>query len=392
MSDQTILSPSRKMLMRSGATLLGIAVTVVGVGVASRIVHEHSVKAWTDQQAMPTVALARMDGGSNGGQLALPGHVQPYTRAVIYARVSGYLKQWNADIGAHVKAGQVLATIDTPDLDQQYAQAKASLASAEANANLAEVTAKRWSTLLKEQAVSQQMVDEKVSDATAQEAIAAAARATVGQLAAMEGFKTITAPFDGVVTARKVDVGSLITVGNGQGQELFEVSNLQRLRIYVQVPQSFSAELRAGMKAQFRVPQFPGREFDATVATTSNALEPTSASMLVELDADNPNDVLPADAYADVSFDLPGKASVVRLPATALVAADRGLEVALVTRDNKIAFQRIELGRDFGDKVEVLSGLSPKDRVIDNPPETLQAGETVHVGAASVPDSEIAEK
>ncbi|MEI9985891.1 MAG: efflux RND transporter periplasmic adaptor subunit [Aliidongia sp.] len=219
-------------------------------------------------------------------------------------------------------------------------------------------------------------------DAAAKKAIVDAAQANVGRLEAMEGFKAITAPFDGVITARKTDIGALVNAGSSAGQELFELSDLHKVRIYVQVPQGIFGGAAPGLQATFRMPQYPGRQFTASLVTLSNALEANSASMLVQLQADNPDGVLAAGAYCEVEFELPGDGKLVRVPATALVPADRGVEVAVLGADGKAAFKQVQLGRDLGDKVEVLSGISAADRVIDNPPETLEAGETVELAAA----------
>jgi RND family efflux transporter MFP subunit len=374
--------PSRRSLLLAGSAAIAIAIAVALYGITDRSRGEAVLASQTDAAAIPIVALAKLDHGTDGGNLILPGKIQPFTRAMIYARVSGYLKDWKADIGTSVKAGQLLASIDTPDLDQQLNQAKADLATADANERLAALTAQRWNALLASQSVAQQAVDEKQGDAAAKKAIVDAALANVGRLEVLEGFKAITAPFDGVVTARKTDIGALVNAGSSAGQELFELSDLHKVRIYVQVPQAFSAELRPGLQAIFRMPQYPGRQFTAILVTMSNALETNSASMLVELQADNPDGVLAAGAYCEVEFELPGDGKLIRVPATALVPADRGVEVAVLGADGKAAFKQIQLGRDLGDEVEVLSGISAADRVIDNPPETLEAGEAVQLADA----------
>jgi RND family efflux transporter MFP subunit len=276
-----------------------------------------------------------------------------------------------------------LATIDTPDLDQQLQQAQANLATATANANLAAVTSARWTSLVKSQWVSQQDADDKTGAANATRATMAAAGANVKQLEAMETFKTIVAPFDGVVTQRNTDIGALINAGSTSGRELFEVSDLHRVRIYVQVPQAFSADLRPGLKATFEMPQYPGKQFDATLITTSNAMQANSRSMLVELQADNADRRLFAGSYCQVHFQIPGDPNMMLVPATALVPVNQGAQVAVLGGDNKVALRSIQLGRDFGDSVEVTAGLTPKDRVIDSPPETLQSGDIVRL--ASLP-------
>jgi RND family efflux transporter MFP subunit len=331
---------------------------------------------------VPTVSLAQPSYGDAAGALTLPGRIAPYNQAPIYARVSGYLKSWQADIGTPVKAGQELALIDTPDLDQQLDQAKADLANADANAKLAAVTAKRWQALGGSQSVAQQAVDEKTSDATAKKAAEDAADADVRRLEALEAFKTIVAPFDGTVTARNTDIGALINAGGNSGQALFEVSDLHRVRIYVQVPQAFIAELEPGMSATFDMPQHPGKQFTAALVTSANALSNSSASMLVELQTDNPDDIFKPGAYCQVHFQFPGNSKLERIPATALASSDSGAEVAVLGSDGKATLKPVQLGRDFGDSVEIVSGLSPSDRVIDNPPETLADGDAVQLVAA----------
>ena len=379
--QEASIMPNRHRLMAAGAIAAVVAAIILGSGLRARAQQAHELATWTEDQAVPTVALAKLDVDPASGTLTLPGTVQPINKAAIYARVSGYLKDWQQDIGAKVKAGQVLATIDTPDLDQQLAQAQADLATADANLQLADLTAKRWRALVASQSVAQQAADEKTGDAEAKKAIRDAAAANLKRIEALESFKSLAAPFDGVVTARKTDIGALINAGGGTGQELFEVSDLSRVRLYVDVPQAFAAELKPGQKAHFELPQYPGRSFDATLVTTSDAIQPGQGSMLVQLQADNPDGALQAGAYAEVHFDLPGDAKLVRLPATALAPTDQGVEVALLGADGKVAFKPVQLGRDFGDTVEVASGLSPTDRVIDNPPETLANGDTVRLAA-----------
>jgi RND family efflux transporter MFP subunit len=315
--------------------------------------------------------------------LILPGDIQPLNKAAIYARVNGYLKSWQQDIGAHVTAGQVLATIEAPDLDQQLAQARATLASAKANYDIAVITANRDDILAKKQALSQEIADQTAADAAAKKAIMDADEANVRQLEAMESFKQITAPFDGIVTARNTDIGALINAGSTAGQQLFEVSDLHRVRIYVEVPQAFSADLRPGLKATFEMPQYPGQKFDATLVTTSNAINATSRSMLVQLQADNSEGKLFGGTYCRVDFQIPGDPNMVRIPATALMPINRGAQVAVLDGSNKVVFKSIQLGRDFGDSVEVTAGLAPQDRVIDSPPETLQNGDMVQLATAT---------
>jgi RND family efflux transporter MFP subunit len=374
---------TRRRLLITGIVALTAAGALVANGLVNRARSQQELQQWTNAQAIPTVALAQITHSDVGQSFILPGNIQPYNKAAIYARVNGYLKSWNKDIGAQVKAGDVLATIDAPDLDQQFAQAKATLASAKANYDIAAITANRYGILVKKQAISQQLADQASADEAAKKAIMDADEANVNQLEAMEDYKNIVAPFDGIVTARNTDIGALIIAGSTAGLELFEVSDLSRVRIYVQVPQAYSANLAPGLKATFDVPQFPGRKFDATLVTTSNAINATSGSMLVELQGDNSDGKLLANTYCRVNFQIASDPNMVRIPATALIAVDRGAEVAVLGDGNKVALKSVQLGRDLGDSVEVTAGLAAQDRVIDSPPETLQSGDEVQLAEAT---------
>jgi RND family efflux transporter MFP subunit len=374
---------TRRRLLIIGIVALTAAGALVANGLVDRARSQQELQQWTNAQAIPTVALAQITHSDAGQSFILPGNIQPYNKAAIYARVNGYLKSWNKDIGAQVKAGDVLATIDAPDLDQQFAQAKATLASAKANYDIAAITANRYGILVKKQAISQQLADQTSADEAAKKAIMDGDEANVNQLEAMEDFKNIVAPFDGIVTARNTDIGALIIAGSTAGLELFEVSDLSRVRIYVQVPQAYSANLAPGLKATFDMPQFPGRKFDATLVTTSNAINATSRSMLVELQGDNSDGKLLGDTYCRVNFQIASDPNMVRIPATALIAVDRGAQVAVLGDGNKVALKSVQLGRDLGDSVEVTAGLAAQDRVIDSPPETLQSGDEVQLAEAT---------
>jgi RND family efflux transporter MFP subunit len=384
MSPAPIKTPSRRLLLLLGTLAVVVAGIVAGIGIMSRADANRQLAQWTAQQALPTVQIATLDRSGAGQTLVLPGNIQAYNKAPIYARVPGYLKSWNEDIGAQVKAGQLLASIDTPDLDQQFVQARANLASAEANERLAAVTAQRWQSLANSQWVSRQANDEKAGDAAAKKAIADAARANVAQLEALQDFKKIVAPFDGVVTARNTDIGALINAGSGSAvQALFEVSDLHKIRIYVQVPQAFTAQIHPGLKATFEVPQYPGQQFDASVVAMSNAMDASSRSMLVQLQADNADGKFAQGTYCRVDFQLPAAPGVVQVPATALIPANQGAQVAVLGDGNKVVLKTVQIGRDLGNSVEVVAGLSPTDRVIDSPPETLQSGDAVQLAAAA---------
>jgi RND family efflux transporter MFP subunit len=372
----------RRLLLVAIAALVA-AGAIAANGLISRARTTQDLARWTSAQAVPTVALATLTQGSGVQSLILPGDVQPYYKAAIYARVNGYLKSWNKDIGAQVKAGEVLASIDAPDLDQQLAQARATLASAKANYDIAQITTDRDNVLVKKQAVAQQLADQAAADATAKKAVMDANEANVRQLEAMQSFKQIVAPFDGVVTARNTDVGALINAGNTAGQQLFEISDLHRVRIYVQVPQAFSADLHPGLKATFEVPQYPGRKLDAVLVTTSNAMNATSRSMLVELQADNSDRKLFGGTYCQVDLQISGDPSIVRVPATALMPGSSGMQVAVLGAGDKVALKPVQLGRDLGDSVEVTVGLTREDRVVDSPPETLRNGDPVQLAATA---------
>jgi RND family efflux transporter MFP subunit len=360
-----------------------VVVVIVAVGLLGRVFASQTLKTWTVAQAVPTVQVVAPTEDGAGQTLTLPGNVQAFTNASIHARVSGYLKRWYQDIGAQVKTGQILADIDTPELDQQLAQAKADLATAVANQRLAQTTAARWTGLLAKDAVSQQETDEKTGDLAAKTSLVNAAKADVDRLQALEGFKRIVAPFDGVVTARNTDVGQLIAAGAPTDPGLFTVSDVHRLRIYVNVPQSYSAELKPGMTATLSVPEHPGQSFQATLADTSGAIGAQSGTLLVELQIDNTSGQLKPGDYAQVSFALPTEANQVRVPASALIFRQKGMAVATVGADGRVLMKPITIGVDQGSFVDVAAGLSPSDRVIDNPPDSLETGDRVNVATAA---------
>jgi RND family efflux transporter MFP subunit len=382
MPSQDIKAPGRRSLLTAATAAFLLASAVVGYGFIERAQSKQEVVQWTNAQAIPTVALAQLIPGATHQTLTLPGNIQPFNKAALFARVNGYVKSWDHDIGSPVKAGQVLATIDAPDLDQQLGQAKATLASVKANEQIATLTANRNNILLQKQIVAQQLADQTTADAAAKKAVVDANEANVRQLEAMQSFKTLAAPFDGVVTARNVELGMLINSG-GSGQPLFEVSDLHRVRIYVQVPQSFSAGLVPGMEATFEMPQYPGVQFEATLSHISKSINASSHSMQVELQADNAAGNFFGGSYCNVHFEIPTDANLVKLPSTALVTGNQGTQVAVLGSDNKVVLKNVQLGRDLGDSVEIAAGLSPSDRVINSPPETLAAGDTVRVAAAT---------
>jgi RND family efflux transporter MFP subunit len=368
-----------RWLRPAGLVGLGVAVLVVAAGAISRGVASQKLQTWTKAVAVPTVNVVRPDAALGAQALVLPGQIQAFYDAPIHARVSGYLKAWYDDIGAHVKAGQVLAVIDTPDLDQQLAQAEADLATARANQLLAQTTAKRWTGLLAQDAVSRQEAEEKTGDYAAKSALVSAARANVARLEALESFKRIVAPFDGVVTARTTDVGDLIATGNPGDPGLFTVADVHALRIYVSVPQVYTAQIHAGQAVTLQAPEYPNRTFRATLVSTSGAIGAKTGALLAEAQIDNRDGALKPGDYAQVTFDLPSPAGTVRLPASALMFGHAGMQVAVVGADNRVRLEPVTIARDLGVAVEIAGGIAPGAAVIDNPPDSLVNGESVKV-------------
>jgi len=371
-------TPPRRLKL-VGIVAVCAAILVVAIGVLGRVFADQNVAAWTDAQALPTVKVINLAADTGHGALVLPGDIEAFNSAPIYARVSGYLKQWYVDIGTKVKAGQLLATIDVPDQDQQLAQAKADLGTAIANEKLSAITAKRWNALLKENAVAPQDVDEKNGDLAAKIAATASARANVDRLQDLETFKSITAPFDGVVTSRSTDIGALIVVGAPGQTPLFTVADESRLRIYVRVPQNYAWEIKQNMTATFDVPERPGEIYTAVVAATADAVDATTGTLLVQLQIDNADHKLKPGDYAQVHFTLPATAHAIQVPASALMFRDSGMEVATVGAGGRVVIRPITIARDFGTSVQVASGLTAADRVIDNPPDSLRQGDAVRI-------------
>lgn len=371
-----VIEPRR--LRRAGLIALLIAIGLAAGGIAMRMHAGTTLKARTEADAVPSVSIIEPGPGVSQQELVLPGNVQAWFDAPIYARVPGYLKKWYFDIGAHVKTGDLLAEIETPELDQQLRQAQADLATAAAREKLAEITAKRWHDMLASDSVSKQEADEKNGDFEAKAAAAAAARANVERLQALSSFKRIVAPFDGVVTARKTDIGALINAGSSSGGELFRVADTHKLRVYVQVPQTYSAQVEDGMKAQLHFPEQPERTFPATVVGTSQAINESSRALLVQLEVDNANGKLISGSYAEVHFDLPATPGVLQLPVTALLFRQHGMKIATVGSDDRVTLKNIQIGRDMGTRVEVVAGIAAGDRVIDSPPDWIAQGDQVH--------------
>ena len=360
--------------------ILLIAAVILAIwGVVSRVRGREKVGQETSQEAIPVVRTAKPTASPASDELVLPGNVTAFIEAPIYARTSGYLKRWYTDIGTPVKRGQLLAEIETPEVDQQLRQSKSDLATAVANARIATSTDVRWKGLLVNKAVSPQDAETRAASAEAAQATAASAQANVGRLEELESFKRVVAPFDGVVTARNTDIGALINAGQTTGSQLFRVSDVTRLRVYVQVPEQYAPQTRPGVEAQLRFNEHPGVEYPAKVVRTAQALDPTLRTLQVELQVDNSKGELFPGAYAEVHFKLPGNANTLRVPATALVFRAAGLQIATVEQDNHVKLHSVSQGRDFGTTVELLSGVTANDVIVVNPPDSITDGARVRI-------------
>lgn len=336
-------------------------------------------QARTDSNLVVSVISAAPEKSDLG--TPLPANVEAFIQASIHARASGYLKDWFVDIGDHVTNGQVLAEIDTPELDEQLAQARAQLDQAKASLGLAKITADRWNTLLKTASVSEQDAAEKQSDYILQQANVEAARANLQRLQDLKSFDRVTAPFTGVITDRNTDIGQLITAGSGP--ELFGMAQTDPLRVYVQVPQQYVHDILAGQKAELTFLELPGRTFEATVSQTSGAVDPVTRTLQVELQVPNPKGELFAGSYAQVRFNESAAPGALTISDNAIIFRAQGTQVAIVGPDNKVQLRDVKVGRDFGDSIEVLDGLTATDRVVNNPPDSIADGMTVEIASPS---------
>ena len=373
-----------KRRLRTFVIVFGvIAVLVAGYGIVSRAATNSRLHDLTDARAIPVVAIVTPSRVDNQSGLELPGRLQAYIRAPIYARVAGYLKSWKHDIGSKVKAGDLLAEIDTPDLDQQLVQARGDLSVAEANAKLAQITAKRWQSLAGTDAVAKQDVDQRTFTLNANLAQVKAAQANVARLAAEAGFKRLIAPFDGIVTARETDIGALINVGSTGGPELFVVSETSRLRIYVNVPQNDVPSVPPGTAATIRVPEHPDKTYSGAVESSAQAVDPATGTTLMQIIVDNSaGELMPGD-YASIKLQVAAASNVLSVPSSALIFDAQGLSIATVDAQNHVVLKPVKIGRDLGAVIELASGLAPTDRVIQNPPDGIGNGAEVRVAAAS---------
>ncbi len=371
----------------SGPVLGGILLVIIALalalwGITTRARTLTAVTRETRELAIPTVAVIAPERGAPQQDIVLPGTMQAFTDAAIYARTNGYLRKWYVDIGGRVRAGQVLADIDTPEVDHQLEQARADLSTAEANERLAQTTAERYRDLIKTDSVSKQDLDNANGGLEAKSTAVTSARANVRRLEQLHAFGRITAPFDGVLTVRNVDVGALIDSGSN-ARELFHVAAVHRLRVYVNVPEIYSRAARVGMKAELTLSEFPGRPFTGTLARTAQSIDVASRTLLTEVDVDNPTGELLPGSYAEVHLKLPTEATTMKLPVNAVIFRTEGVRVAVVSADGRVTLQPITLGRDYGNSVEVVAGLAGSERIIVNAPDSIETGQTVHVADAA---------
>ncbi len=383
------VSPPRES--RQGARGIWFAilalVVIAAIVIAGVIPRERAKAALiteTRDLATPTVAVIHPKLGNPQTEIVLPGNIQAFIDSPIYARTNGYLKKWYADIGSHVKAGELLAEIETPELDQQLDQARAELNTAQANYRLAEITANRYQDLAKSDSVSKQDVDNAAGDFEAKKAMVASAQSNVRRLEQLQSFEKIYAPFDGVITARNTDIGHLINSGaGGPATELFHITDTRSVRVFVNVPQDYSQSAQPGLTADLTLQEFPNRRFKGKLVRTANAIDPSSRTLLVEVDVNNPTGELLPGAYAQVHLKAsPGTPAVI-LPVSAMLFRSEGLQVAVVENGNRADLRSVTAGRDFGNEIEIVSGIKPGDWVIDNPSDSLISGESVRIADSS---------
>ncbi|HET7888975.1 MAG TPA: efflux RND transporter periplasmic adaptor subunit [Bradyrhizobium sp.] len=380
MPTEAHMPVSRRKLGIFAVLAVAGALTLVVSGIRAREDTNAKLKEWTDDQAVPAVAVIYPDPGALTATIDLPGRLEAYYRAPIFARVNGYLKSWSADIGARVKAGDVIAEIDAPDLDQQLLQARADLANQQASAKLSEVTLARRKTLIASNFVSMQEIDERTADLSNKNAAVNSSQANVERLEALAGYKKITAPFDGIVTARNTDVGALINAGGGSGPPMFIISDIKKLRVYVNVPQTYVPMVKIGGHAKISVPEYPTRSFEATVEASSQAVDVTSGTTQMQLGLDNIAGELMPGGFANVKLVLQRGDNVpLHIPSSALIFDQKGLRVATVTPDNKILFKPVTIARDLGRDIELAGGVTVEDRVISTPPDGIVDGDPVRV-------------
>jgi membrane fusion protein (multidrug efflux system) len=383
---------SRRKLGILGVVAVVGALLVVMTGIRAREDSSTKLREWTDDQAIPTVAVVLPDAKTLHATLDLPGRLEAYYRAPIFARVNGYLKSWNADIGTRVKAGEVIAEIEAPDLDQQLLQARADLTSQQASAKLSEATLNRRRTLIASNFVSMQEIDERTADLSNKNAAVNSNQANVERLEALAGYKKITVPFDGVVTARTTDVGALINAGGGSGPPMFVISDIKKLRVYVNVPQSYVPAIKLGAKALISVPEYLNRTFAATVEASAQSVDVNSGTTQMQLALDNAAAELMPGGYANVRMSLARDSVPLHIPASALIFNQNGLRVATVGSDDKVLFKTVTIARDLGRDIELASGISPDDRIITAPPDGIADGDQVRVVSTNGKPAKVSER
>jgi RND family efflux transporter MFP subunit len=369
---------------------LGIALIVVAAllvsGIWLRVRARTNLNTETGQAALTAVSVVSPKQTAPADEIVLPGNVQPFITSPIYSRTNGYLKKWYFDIGAHVKKGQLLAVIETPEVDQQLQQARSNLLTAQANLELASITKTRYQGLLKTNAVSQQDVDNAVGTFNANSAIVEADKAAVQQYSALVSFEKVYAPFDGVITARNTDIGDLINSGNSSNvkTDLFHIAKPETLRVYVNVPEEYSRGIKVGMTADLSLAEFPDRKFQGKVVRTADDINLTTRTLLIEIDVANPKGTLLTGSYAEVHLAIPTQASTFLIPVNTLLFRTEGLRVGVV-KDGKVVLTQVTPGHDFGNEIEIVSGLKANDHVIINPPDSILSGQAVQIAQATLP-------
>jgi RND family efflux transporter MFP subunit len=376
---------SRKRWLVLAIAVIAVAALLVS-GIWSRVKAGATLRTETAQAALPAVSVVSPKQTAPADEIILPGNVQPFITSPIYSRTNGYLKKWYFDIGAHVKKGQLLAVIETPEVDQQLQQARSNLLTAQANLELASITKTRYQGLLKSNAVSQQDVDNAVGTYNANKAIVEADKAAVEQYSALVSFEKIYAPFDGVITARNTDIGDLINSGSNSNvkTDLFHVAQPGKLRVYVNVPEEYSRGIKSGMTADLSLAEFPDRKFQGKLVRTAEAINLTTRTLLIEIDLDNPTGTLLTGSYAEVHLAVPTQASTFLVPVNTLIFRSEGLHVATV-KEGKVVLTTVTPGHDFGNDIEIVSGLKANDQVVVNPPDSIVSGQAVQIVQATLP-------
>lgn len=386
---QRVATSSGGAAVRALVLLFVIVLFVFAViwGISSRRNTNAQLAQETQELAVPAVATVHPKPAAPQQEIILPGDMQPYIDAPIYARTNGYLKSWTADIGTHVKAGQLLAEIESPEVDQQLQQARADLATAQANMRLADITATRYKDLMKTDSVAQQDVDNASGNYDARKTAVDSAQSNVKRLEELQSFEKIYAPFDGVITARNTDIGALIDSGSSAGtaRELFHIAAVNRLRVFVNVPQTYSPQIRSGLSANLVLTEYPGRRFEGTIVRNSGAIDNTTRTLLTEIDVNNPTGILKPGGYVEVHLELPSPTTTLTLPVNAIIFKSQGMQVATVQNGKTIALIPITPGRDFGTEIEVVAGLKGDESVVINPPDTLTNGQTVRIAQTQTP-------